>query len=79
MTFLSGHNSAVIDVTLNKDKHQLISLGTDKVVKIWDIRTFQCVQTIADQTTYRPENRLTGLYFNRKINSLVLTSKKINI
>ena len=79
MTFLNGHNSAVIDLALNQDKNQLISLGTDKVVKVWDIRTFQCVQTIADQTTYRPENRLTGLYFNPKINSLVLTSKKINI
>ena len=49
------------------------------MVKVWDIRTFQCVQTIADETTYRPENRLTGLYFNPNINSLVLTSKKINI
>ena len=37
------------------------------------------MQTIADQTTYRPENRLTGLYFNQRISSLVLTSKKINI
>lgn len=73
------HNSAVIDLALNQDKNQLISLGTDKVVKVWDMRTFQCVQTIVDQTTYRPENRLTGLYFNPRINSLVLTSKKINI
>lgn len=79
MTFLNGHNSAVIDLALNQDKNQLISLGTDKVVKIWDIRTFQCVQTIADQTIYRPENKLTGLYFNSRINSLLLTSKKINV
>lgn len=79
VAYLAGHNSAVIDLALNRDKNQLISLGTDKIVKVWDIRTFQCVQTIVDKTIYRPENRLTGLYFNPRINSLILTSKKINI
>lgn len=79
VAYLTGHNSAVIDLALNQDKNQLISLGTDKIVKVWDIRTFQCVQTIVDKTIYRPENRLTGLYFNPRINSLILTSKKINI
>lgn len=33
-TLLQGHNSAIVDITLNRDKFQLISLGTDKVVKV---------------------------------------------
>jgi WD40 repeat protein len=43
ITYLYGHNSAVQDVVLNDDKFQLISLGTDKVVKVWDVRNYRCV------------------------------------
>lgn len=79
VNYLAGHNSAITDLALNNNRFQLISLGTDKVVKIWDIRNYQCIQTITDKTTYRPENIITGIQFNHRINSLMLTSKKINI
>jgi len=59
ITYLNGHNTSVHDVTINDDRHHLISLGTDKVVKIWDIRTYKCIQTIFDKVPYRPEDRLT--------------------
>mmetsp|Transcript_26608 Transcript_26608/g.47841 ORF Transcript_26608/g.47841 Transcript_26608/m.47841 type:complete len:974 (+) Transcript_26608:2642-5563(+) len=76
---LHGHNSAVIDLAINTDKFQLISLGIDKVIKVWDIRNFRCIQTIVDKTSYRPENSLTGVHYNPSINSLLLTSRKINV
>jgi len=50
ITYLYGHNSAVQDVVLNEDKFQLISLGTDKVIKVWDVRNYRCMQTIIDTT-----------------------------
>lgn len=57
----------------------MISLGIDKVVKVWDIRNFRCIQTIVDKTSYRPENILTGVHLNPSIGSLILTSRKINV
>lgn len=33
---------------MNEDRHHLISLGTDKVVNIWD-KTFNKIQTITDK------------------------------
>ena len=41
ITYLTSHTTSVHDLTINDDRHHLISLGTDKVVKIWDIRTYK--------------------------------------
>lgn len=38
LTYLNGHNTSVSDLDINEDRNHLISLGTDKVVKIWDTR-----------------------------------------
>jgi hypothetical protein len=57
----------------------LISLGTDKVVRIWDIRTYICIQTIFDKVCYRPEDRLTSLWFDKYTNNILLGSRKINL
>lgn len=39
----------------------------DKVVKVWDIRNYKCLQTIADKTVYHPEDALgTVLYDGRR-------------
>jgi WD40 repeat protein len=43
LSYLYGHNTSVQDLTINEDRYHLISLGTDKVVKIWDIRTYACI------------------------------------
>lgn len=79
LSYLYGHNTSVQDLTLNEDRYHLISLGTDKVVKIWDIRTYACIQTIFDKICYRPEDRLTSIYFDRTTNNILACSRKINL
>lgn len=78
ITYLNGHTTSVHDVTINDDRNHLISLGTDKNVKIWDIRTYKCIQTIFDKICYRPEDRLTSIYFDKLSNNILLGSRKIN-
>jgi len=56
----------------------LISLGTDKTVKIWDIRNYSCIETIIDNIHYMPENRLTNLLFDLNTGNILLTSRKVN-
>ncbi len=64
MAALKGHNSPIIDIAINEISGQIISLSTDKVVKIWDIRRQNCVQTLVDSFQYRPENILSCIHFS---------------
>ena len=48
LSMLVGHSKSVSNVLINEARHQIISLSLDKVVKIWDTRTFRCLQTIHD-------------------------------
>ena len=79
LAYLYGHNTSVQDLALNEERYHLISLGTDKVVKIWDIRDYACKQTIFDKVCYRPEDRLTSLLFDQYTNNILLGSRKINL
>eukprot|EP00854_Cymbomonas_tetramitiformis_P011779 gene11779-13904_t len=68
---LHGHSASVQEVMLNEEENQLISLSTDKVIKIWDIRSHKCLQTITDQHTYWPENRISAIMVNPRRRCLV--------
>jgi len=63
---------------MNEERFHLISLGTDKVVKIWNTHTYMCVQTIYDKMCYRPDDVLTSLLFCRFSNTIILGSRKVN-
>ena len=43
-----GHQSSVLRVLMNEGRHQIISLAMDKTIKVWDDRTFRCMQTFSD-------------------------------
>ena len=79
LSYLNGHNTSVQDLTINEDRSHLISLGTDKVVKIWDIKTYACIQTIIDKVCYRPDDILSGLYYCPVTNNILLGSRKIQV
>ena len=78
LSYLYGHNTSVQDLAMNVERHHLISLGTDKVVMIWDVRGYTRILTLIDKTDYRPDNRLTSLMFDKFTNNILLGSRKIN-
>eukprot|EP00742_Colponemidia_sp_Colp-10_P008505 GILJ01009216.1.p1 GENE.GILJ01009216.1~~GILJ01009216.1.p1 ORF type:complete len:1025 (-),score=150.44 GILJ01009216.1:215-3289(-) len=78
MTYLS-HNASIQEIVMNEQHNQLITLSVDKVVKVWDVRNYKCIQTIVDKNQYRPENRITAMSYDNEHNCLALGSKKINI
>jgi len=79
MNFLQGHNASILDVLVNESQAQLISLSVDKVVKVWDIRNYRCIQTFTDKTEYKPEDRLTCMAFDEEGPALVLCSSTLNV
>ncbi|GLI65559.1 hypothetical protein VaNZ11_009122 [Volvox africanus] len=49
LAVLSGHNAAVTGVVVNDRDNQIISMSTDHIIKIWDIRNHKCVQSLPDR------------------------------
>ena len=74
---LTGHTASVQKIIVNEADNQLISLATDKVIKIWDLRTNKCMQTILDKEHYWPENRITALMFSEHKKCLVSGAVKL--
>eukprot|EP00759_Apiculatamorpha_spiralis_P001100 PhF_6_TR10410/c0_g1_i2/m.16328 len=74
---LEGHNAPLVSVTFNTKLHQILSLSEDKVIKIWDIRTFRNLQTIYDKEVYYPENHLTAMAYDDKRASIVCASSSL--
>jgi WD40 repeat protein len=52
---LSGHHGhgRLVDVLVNERKNQVVTVSSDKKVRIFDIRTFKCISTLADGTEVR--------------------------
>ena len=61
LAVLQGHTASVLHVAINDDGFQLFSCSVDKCIKVWDLRSQKCMQTIHDKTAYRPEDRITSL------------------
>jgi WD40 repeat protein len=77
LSYLRGHNTSVLDVSMNEERNHLISLGTDKSVKVWNTHTYQCVYNIYDNV--KPEYQLNSLTFCNRTNNIVLGSRKVNL
>ncbi|KAJ9459741.1 hypothetical protein DIPPA_11414 [Diplonema papillatum] len=54
-----------------KPNHQLVSLSVDKTIKIWDVRTFRCVQTLVDKRPRASDEQFKCLAWDNERSSLV--------
>jgi len=78
MSTLIGHNDPVQELALNEDRQHLMSLSADKTVKIWDMKTYQCLQTIEIKLRFRPVDMITAMEFDSIRHCLLLCTRKIN-
>lgn len=70
---LAGHKSSVVDVVVNDDLHQIISASADHVVKIWDVRTYKCLQTISTANSSGPtREELSALHYDAQSRTVVI-------
>ena len=54
----SGHAAPVTRVAVDDARLQVVSMSTDNTIKVWDMRTNKCVQTMVDDNTYRVGSRV---------------------
>ncbi|TPX70972.1 hypothetical protein CcCBS67573_g06381 [Chytriomyces confervae] len=67
MASFKGHNSPIIDLAVNEESGQVISLSVDSIIKVWDIRKQQCVQTLFDSEPLGIDDALNRIYFTGPI------------
>ena len=74
MFSLGDHRAPLVSVKFVDAANQLVTLSEDKTVKIWDVRTFRCVQTLIDKERRYPEDRFMALGYDAKGDSIVTCS-----
>ena len=70
---LQGHSAPIVAMSVLDSAVQIISMSTDKMIRVWDVRRMACVQTIVDSFDHKPVDELTAMTFDKE-NSLVLTA-----
>ena len=76
---LVGHNAAIVNLTVNNEEGIIFSLSEDKVIKLWNARTLQCIQTLVDKIAHRPENALTAIFYDSPNRQFISASSKLQI
>jgi WD40 repeat protein len=78
---LKGHKSSIVHVEIPEFSSEIITADSLGVVKVWDIRNFQCVQTLNDKlldTHY--EDRVTNMaYCNSNPNFFLSTLRGLHV
>lgn len=75
---LSGHKAPIMSLSINNLSGHLISLCASKHIKVWDIRSQSCLQTIINSSQQFPDNMLSSLMFNGDGGSIVSASNSIH-
>ncbi|XP_076314990.1 WD repeat-containing protein on Y chromosome-like [Tachypleus tridentatus] len=75
---IQGHLSAITHVILQDELHQAISISEDKHIKVWDLRSQQCVQAIKGESL-KPLGSLTisSAFFHQSQQILILGTSKL--
>eukprot|EP00736_Rhodelphis_marinus_P000207 Rmarinus@m.16743 len=68
---LVGHAGPVKEVLINDALNHIVSLSVDKTVKVWDLRSFRCVQTLRDPCCHLPRNETYAMLFDSQKQCLV--------
>jgi WD40 repeat protein len=72
------HNN-ILDIFLNESKNQLITVCSDKKVRLFDIRSLKVIQSLVDSTEYSPNDLFSAAAFDYEQQQLITASNKIRI
>lgn len=79
---IAGQHSSVIQICANEDENQFITVTSDKRIRLYDIRTWSCIQTLLESEVIRIAmvcgaslfRTFIGRCTHRRTNSLPLLS-----
>lgn len=76
---LSGHMSPLTGVYHVPNTNELISADSNGIYKIWDIRTFECVQTFYDEAGSGLNGQLTSFTYDTKHHRIFGSCRRLQI
>ena len=76
---LVGHSAPVVDVCVQDISRQLYTVTSDKMIRVWDLVTFELIQTVCDSAMYRPENKITAIHWSPYMKLLFTAGNRISI
>lgn len=72
-----GHTAPVVQVICNPTDGQILSVASDKTIKVWDLFSYKCVQTLRDESLHFPSNRLTTAALDAERRCLVAVGSNL--
>eukprot|EP01062_Namystynia_karyoxenos_P031916 TRINITY_DN2361_c1_g3_i2.p1 TRINITY_DN2361_c1_g3~~TRINITY_DN2361_c1_g3_i2.p1 ORF type:complete len:2603 (+),score=831.83 TRINITY_DN2361_c1_g3_i2:919-8727(+) len=75
---LHGHTGRVLSAIFNTADNQIITLSLDRVVRVWDVRTYRVVQQEKDPP-WTMSGQPGALYFDRKREAVVVGSNRLYV
>eukprot|EP01065_Artemidia_motanka_P024209 TRINITY_DN28847_c0_g1_i1.p1 TRINITY_DN28847_c0_g1~~TRINITY_DN28847_c0_g1_i1.p1 ORF type:complete len:1562 (+),score=456.93 TRINITY_DN28847_c0_g1_i1:100-4785(+) len=69
---------ALEDSAVGHSDAQLITLASDKTVRVWDLRMWRCVQSIRDKKVHTPEDRIGAIAFDQGRQCLITASTQLH-
>lgn len=76
---LIGHNTAIANLEVHSRESLVISCSEDRVIKVWSMRTLNCLQTFQDIGGHRPESYISCIYLDILGRRLFCNSSKLNV
>ena len=61
---LHGHNAPIVGVEMVPDTPQIVTGDASGIIKVWDIRTFTCMQTFVHDDTGHHTDMMKWLQVN---------------
>ncbi|KAI9094719.1 WD40-repeat-containing domain protein [Phlyctochytrium arcticum] len=74
---LHGHNMAILAISVNHEEGHIISLSEDRVIKVWNARTLNCLQTLTEKLPQRPDELVSVMFFDTMNRQLLVGSDKV--
>eukprot|EP00002_Diphylleia_rotans_P027006 TRINITY_DN5402_c0_g1_i5.p1 TRINITY_DN5402_c0_g1~~TRINITY_DN5402_c0_g1_i5.p1 ORF type:complete len:910 (-),score=139.08 TRINITY_DN5402_c0_g1_i5:1039-3768(-) len=79
VNIIKSNGAPIINLAFNEDDKQLITLSSEKELKIWDIRTYRCLQLIQLQTAFPCDERINSLIYDPYHKGVVLGSLRLTL
>eukprot|EP01052_Picozoa_sp_SAG31_P019768 SAG31_NODE_1457_length_8260_cov_2.805416_1_plen_660_part_00 len=76
---LIGHKAPVTAVVTNDAAQHIASCDAQRSIRIWHIRTFECLQTVVDKNVHPPENAFTALLLDDTGGRLVAAGSYLSV
>eukprot|EP00659_Diplonema_papillatum_P009167 gene9167-14216_t len=75
LTRLTGSRSPMVEVAFGEAESQLFSLCADDIVRVWDIRTWRCVDSFRN----KDDEALAALTFDHRQSRILAVSTRIHV